>query len=284
VTASAIAALTQRVTELPRLPQAVTEVMLLLRHEQLSVQRCIALIERDQALAARTLRLANSAFYGVPGRVGSIGDAVRLLGLRTISGVLTAAALHHAIAVDACPEFDFERYWRHAIGVALATRALATIAGGDADEAFLAGLMHDIGQLVLAAYLPEQAGRALAMARACDLPAEQAETAVLGIAHARIGALVAAHWRLPSTITEAIASHHAPGRLAESQVPCLAGLIQVADAIVHALDIQGDDAEAVPTIEPTVWQRLKLSHCAALGIFSEVDRGLHGLSDILQAA
>ena len=83
-----LALLTKKVAQLPQLPAAVSEVMRALNSEGLSANRCIELIECDQSLAARTLRLANSAFYGVPGRVSSIGDAVRMLGLRTVSGVL----------------------------------------------------------------------------------------------------------------------------------------------------------------------------------------------------
>jgi HD-like signal output (HDOD) protein len=275
--------LTHQVTQLPPLPQAVLEVMRASRRPDLSARRSIELIECDPALAARTLRLANSAFYGVPGRVGSIGDAVRMLGLRTVSAVLASAALHNALRVDACPGFDFQVHWRHAIGAALAARALSSHAGLDADEAFLAGLMHDIGQLVLAAFLPKEAGLAIALARESDAPAETAELALLGIAHPHIGALVADHWHFPASITLAIERHHAPEPAAPGQRISMSGLVQVADAIAHSLDLNADPDEAVPPVAADVWQGLALGEADALRIFAATERGVREMSDALNA-
>ena len=279
-----IGTLTRHITALPPLPEAMTEVLLALNRSQLSAKRSIELIEHDPALAARTLRLANSAFYGVPGRVASIGDAVRMLGLRTVSGVLAAAAVHNTLRVGACPGFHFQAYWQHAIATALAARALAPIAGRDADEAFLAGLVHDIGQLALAAFQPGHASAALAQAQARDLPAEQAEQAVLGLAHPQVGALLAMHWHFPAPIVQAIAQHHAAEPAGPGQRVSLSGLVQAANAVAHALDLGADPQEAVPAIDKSVWQALALSPEAALRIFDEVERGTHEISALLHLA
>ena len=279
-----IAGLARRVTELPPLPQAVLEVMLVLQREQLSATRSIALIEQDQALAARVLRLANSAFYGMPGRVGSIGDAVRMLGLRTVASVLTAVAMHNAIRVDACAGFHFPDYWRHAIGSALAARALAGAAGCDADEAFLAGLMHDIGQLALAAFEPDKTASALALARSANLSAEGAELAVLGLSHPAVGARVAQHWRFPAAICQAIALHHTPEPASAGRRISLSGLVQLADAVAHGLDFNHDADEAVPAVAPAAWQCLGLSDAEALRILATVEQATREMSGILQAA
>ena len=276
--------LTQRITALPPLPEAMTAVLLALNRAQLSANRSIELIGHDPALAARLLRLANSAFYGVPGRVASIGDAVRMLGLRTVSGVLAAASVHNAIRIESCPGFDFQAYWQHAIACALAARALAPLAGLDADEAFLAGLMHDIGQLALAAFYPSHASAALAHAQANDLPPEHAEQAVLGIAHPQVGALLATHWHFPAPVVRAIAHHHAPEPAGNGQRLSLSGLVQVADAVAHALNIAADPDEAVPVIDAAVWQALALPQADAVHIFVEVARGTREISALLHQA
>ena len=273
--------LVQRITALPPLPEAMTEVLLALSRSQLSAKRSIELIEHDPALAARTLRLANSAFYGVPGRVACIGDAVRILGLRTVAGVLAAVAVHNTVRIESCPGFHFQAYWQHAIATALTARTLAPIAGHDADEAFLAALMHDIGQLALAAFYPNHASAALALARQHDLPAQQAEQTVLGIAHPQVGALLAAHWRLPPPIVRAIAHHHAPEPASPGQRLSLSGLVQVADAVAHALDLSADPHEAVPTIAAAVWQALGLQPDTALRMFEAVERGTQEISAML---
>jgi putative nucleotidyltransferase with HDIG domain len=273
----------QRVRELPPLPQALREVVRALQHENLSANRSIELIERDQALAARTLRIANSAFYGAPGRVARVGDAVRMLGLRTVSGVMTAAVLRGSLRVQSCPEFRFHDYWRHAIGTALAAQMLAPRAGLDADEAFIAGLLHDIGQLVLAAHYPQQARQALTKARQDDLGSEQAELAVFGLGHSTIGSMVAQHWRFPTAICQAIALHHRPEPAPSGQRVSLSGLVHVADAVAHALDLNQADDEAVPALQASVWQALAWDQAAALQLFSDVVVGVREMSEAMQA-
>lgn len=276
--------LAQRVTELPPLPKALVALMQLLRQDDFSVGQCVALIERDQALAARMLRLANSAFYGVPGRVGSIGDAVRILGVRTVWCVLTAAALHQQLRADGCPGFRFEHYWRHTMGAALAARGLALLLDHDPDEAFLAGLLHDVGQLVMATFSPEAAAKAIALAKADDSGPAVAESAVLGFDHAELGALVSGHWHFPPTITRAIALHHMPEPAPPDGFISLSGLVHVADSMAHALDLNADEAETVPPLAPQVWVGLPLSDTAVLQLLARTEEGVAHMSAALQGA
>ena len=244
------------VRALPAFPQALTEVMRALSHGELSSRRSIELIQHDQALAASTLRLANSAFYGAAGRVGSIGDAVRVLGLRTVAGVLTAATLHDRLRVDRCPEFDFEVYWRHAMASAVIAREVAALARHDADEAFLAGLLHDVGVLVLAAYEPTRATAVLSLARDRQLAVEQAEAQLLGVAHPQVGGLVARRWRFPAAIVEAIERHHEPRPIGPAGAISLPQLIQATEAMAHALVAPGEPPGPTPALAVHFWQRL----------------------------
>jgi HD-like signal output (HDOD) protein len=276
--------LVKQVSQLPPLPAAVTEVMLALNHEALSANRCIELIEQDPALAGRTLRLANSAFYGAPGRVGTIGDAVRMLGLRTVSGVLTAAATHQALSVDECEGFDFPTYWRNAIATGLAARALAPAAARNADEAFLAALMHNVGQLVMAVFYPAQAADALALARKSGCSAEVAENVILGFNHSCIGALVVEHWRFPPAIARAIAVHHSPEVEVSGESVSLSWLVRAACEVAHALDQKGNDATTALAKVSDVWSRLGLGQEDALRILATVETGTREMSDIMQAA
>lgn len=242
--------LAAQVQALPPLPQAMAEVMLALGNQSLSAQRSIALIESDPALAARTLRLANSAFYGMAGRVGSIGDAVRLLGLRTVASVLSAAALHGLLKQPACPGFDFEAYWHHAIATALTARALAPLAGVDPDQAFLAGLMHDVGQLVLAAQLPADTQATIEHARRAGQRMHEAELALLGVSHAQVGAWVARHWHFPAAIVSAIECHHDPHEPIDGQAPGLLAVVQLANVLA------GEVMAARPAEVPSSMQAL----------------------------
>jgi|JI8StandDraft_1071087.scaffolds.fasta_scaffold188355_2 HD-like signal output (HDOD) protein len=259
------------VRALPPFPEALIEVMRALEHGELSARRSIELIEHDQALAASTLRLANSAFYGAAGRVGSIGDAVRVLGLRTVAGVLTAATLHDTLRVDQCPEFDFGIYWRHAMASAVIARELASLARHDADEAFLAGLMHDVGVLVLAAYEPTRATAVLSLARERQMAVEQAESQLLGVAHPLVGGLVAQRWRFPASIVEAIERHHEPMPKGPASAVTLPQLIQATEAMAHALAAPGEPVRPLPPLALDFWHRLEQAPEGLLPLLAKLE-------------
>jgi putative nucleotidyltransferase with HDIG domain len=276
--------LARRVSQLPPLPQAVQAVALALQRDDLSARKCIALIEQDPALAARTLRLANSAFYGSAGRVGSVVDAVRMLGLRTVSSLLSAAAMHGLLPAQACPGFDFTRYWSHAVATGLAARALAGAAALDPDHAFLAGLMHDIGQLVLSVLQPMEAAAALALAQSSSCSAAEAEQAVLGYTHGALGALVATHWQFPADIVQAIAEHHLAGAVPGPRGLTLRELVQLADGIAVALDKRGHAPEVAVAPTGAAWDSLALAAGEAEGIFTSVADAAREMAQALTVA
>lgn len=201
-----VQALARQVQALPPLPDALQAVLEAMQQENGTLRRSITLIERDQALTASVLRLANSVFYGVPGQVHRIDDAIRLLGLRNVAAVLSASALRQSLRTDACAPFSFRGYWSHALLSAMAARALALRSGAQPDAAFLGGLMHTLGLLVLAALLPEPTGQALVLARQRHIADEEAEHAVLGFSHRPLGALLLARWRFPDDVVQAVAS------------------------------------------------------------------------------
>lgn len=263
----------RRVRDLPPLPQAVLEVLQVLRDDRLSSERCVRLIEQDPALAARTLRLANSAFYGAAGRVRRIGDAVSMLGLRTVSAALAAVSLAQAVPRGRCPHLAFDSYWRHAVATALAARRCAQHLGQDAEEAFLAGLVHDVGRLVLAAYFPEASAAVAARVAEQDCAVHEAEQALFGFDHGRVGAWLAQHWHFPDTIVAAIDRHHAPQPNPADGLS-LDGLIHVADAMAHGLDVSREASEVVPLVAPWAWSALALDEGALLALFQRVEQDL----------
>lgn len=274
--------LASRVRALPALPQAALDALAALRDDDSSAEHCGTLLGRDQAIAARVLKLANSAFYGVPGRVGSVRDAVLLLGRRPLISVLTVAAVSGQFDPKRCPGFDFAGFWRHAIGVALTARALARFSGDDADLAFTTGLLHDIGRLVLATQF-STAYAAVADALAHHDDPVSAERSVLGTDHVEAGGLVAAHWRFPPPVVSALLGHHAPVA-AEGGGASLADLLHVADAVVHALDLAGAEGESVPLVDAASWQRVLVPDKDWLIIFAATESGVATLAAALGLA
>ena len=265
------------VRDLPPLPSVVLELVESLGHDDLSAAQYAAKISRDQALAAKTLRLANSSFYGRGGQVRSVAEAIGVLGLRTVRGVVTAAGL--AGSFRRHPGFDHDAFWRHSIGSALCAQALAgELRRHDVDLAFTVGLLHDIGRLALASAFAPAYAQAEQWRRDKDCPACEAECAVLGLDHAEVGGLIARQWNFAPAIVEAIREHHAPR--ADAGLT-LTGTAHVGDAIAHALGLAGDADEAVPPLVLPVWAACRLDDAACMRLFAHTEAQFQALCDAL---
>lgn len=213
-------------------------------------------IGRDQALTARVLRVANSPFYGLANKVGTIGDAVVVLGFRAVRSMVLAVGVNNAFHGECCPGFDAPAYLRHCLLVGALARRLAPASGYHDEIAFVAGLLHDVGELVLAANFAERYDEVLAYRNRHDCFLVVAERAVLGIDHAEVGGLLAEAWHFPAFLHEAITAHHRP---AMPGYASLADLIHVADAIAHGLGVTCRPDEMVMPIDPGAWQRLGMN-------------------------
>ena len=229
------------VRDLPALPAAVFELLELLGRDDVGTPALVAKISLDQALTAKTLRLANSSFYGMPRHVASVSDATAVLGLRTVRVVLTAAALHGSFKPPECAGFEFMAFWRHAVSTAVCARLIANEIGADAEAAFTAGLLHDIGKLILASSHPGRYAEVLAQHAHSGAPLRAVEAEWLGIDHSQVGTRVAEHWRFPKLIVDAITDHHAPSP--DSTAFALVRIVHVAVLLARAL---GTGAPAAP--------------------------------------
>ena len=273
-----------RVKVLPPLPHAVFALRAALADDAVRVERVVAAIANDQALTIAALRLANSSFYGVRGRVATLRDAVQILGLGTLSAAVTTAAVMAAFDPRDCPAFDFDASWRHAIATALSAQALAVARGLDGETAYVSGLLHDIGRLVLAVHYP--VAFAESMQRVADDDAFQvdAERATLGIDHAEIGAMVAGHWGLAPAVVDAIRHHHdlpdtAAGSTGAHPGPALqqVDLVHLADNITYALGLSMSEDEMVPPLSIDAWERMGLSSDELDRLFVSVESRMQGV-------
>jgi putative nucleotidyltransferase with HDIG domain len=269
-----------RVRELPSLPKAIHEITLALNDENLCLESFTRKVAIDPALVTRILRAANSPFYGMSGTIGSVQDAVRLIGLRTVGAMLTTAAIVHSIAPPSCNGFRFREFWDHSLATAICSQELARGCGASPSVAFTAGLLHDIGQLALATYYPRELGAALAYCQDDDCPMYEAERRMLGITHSEVGAWIATHWHFSDDVVAAIRQHHDP-LAAGAPKADLADIVHCADGIVCALDIGGVENCIVPPLQPAAWERLQLSPDVYLQLFERVEAGFHGLRDAL---
>ncbi|MCR4418996.1 MAG: HDOD domain-containing protein [Clostridia bacterium] len=227
--------LVAKVEDLPALPVVVGQVMRLTEDPDSTAMDLGAVIGRDQALTARVLRLANSAYYGFPRRVGTVTEAVVLLGFNTIRNLVLAASVSNVLLREA-PGYQLARgeLWRHSLTSAMAARLLARkVRYRGAEEAFVAGLLHDIGKLVLSQYVGETYAQIWERVTQERLPFMEAERATLGFDHAQAGGLVAEKWNLPEALVEAVSLHHQPA--AATKQPMLAVLAHAGDALALML-------------------------------------------------
>jgi len=195
----------------PAMPGAALKLMTLADAPGTTIQQIEDILRQDPGLTANLLKLANSAYFGIPSKVGSVRQALMLLGLKRLIQLVVATCAS-AIIDRGVPGYDLPagELWRHSLAVSVAAKGLAgELKLRAADEIFTAGLLHDIGKLILGQFVQEeypQIERALAQGMAF----EAAEKAVIGIDHAEIGAHVLAQWALPDNIVHAVRWHHAP--------------------------------------------------------------------------
>ena len=242
--------------DLPVLPAAVLELLRLVRRDDIDTTTLAAKISYDPALTAKTLRLANSSFYGMPRHVTSVSDATVVLGMRTVRTLVTAATLAGSFKAPACEGFDFPGFWQHAISAAVSAKLVAAAIGFDGETAFTAALLHDVGQLVLATGFPAQFAQVLAQRSVSEIAACDAERACLGIDHATLGALLAERWHFPCEIVEAISHHHAPPKIGSAAK--LVHIVYVAGTLAHLLGLDERSAQAMPDGCNEIWTGMGL--------------------------
>ena len=223
----------KRLRDLPTLPSVVLDLISSFGREDVDVTTLAEKMSRDQAIAAKILRLANSSFYGLPAKVKTVKQAIVVLGFDSARALAVASNVIDSFG-GAGRQVDMAGFWRHSIAAALCAKNLARQANLDQDAAFIAGLLHDIGRLVLAISFPEQYARVIAEYDDTGLSA--LELRVLGVDHEHAGQLLAAAWKFPPVIQRAIGRHHAPAAADLADIP---GVVHVANGLVHALDPNG---------------------------------------------
>jgi HD-like signal output (HDOD) protein/ActR/RegA family two-component response regulator len=200
----------------PSPPSIYFQVVETIASPYTSVEKVGEIISQDPAIAAKLMQLANSAVFGLQLEVNRPAEAVAYIGLETTQALVLFA---HSFAVFdqlQFPDFSVESLWGHSVTTGRFSQAIAQSPNDQqtvADQAFSAGLLHDLGKLLLAANLPEKYSQVLALARERRLSLSEAETEHFGACHAEIGACLLSIWGLPKAIVEAVALHHHPSRL-----------------------------------------------------------------------
>jgi HD-like signal output (HDOD) protein len=246
-------------TTLPSLPTIYHQIVETVQAPDSSLHKVGEIIGRDMSMTAKILQLVNSAFFGLGRQVSDPAQAVCLLGLDTIRSLVLSMHCFTYFDQTRLREFALDRLWEHSMATRACARIIARVEGCErqvADDAFIAGLLHDVGKLILAANLPGQYGDVLALVQDQEMAMWQAERATFGASHAGTGAYLLGIWGLPDAIVEALAFHHHPAACADRRFSPLTA-VHVANALVHEADV-GHTADASVPVD--------LEYLAALGL------------------
>jgi putative nucleotidyltransferase with HDIG domain len=246
------------VRTLPTLPQVVMELIASLGDDDCDIDRVARSIARDPAITAKTLRLANSSFYGLSRQVHSIEQAITILGFSAVRNIASTTGLVAGVSKlgAAAGEADVRAFWRHSLACAVAARELAPLLQASAAVAYTCGLLHDVGKLLLMTRFSAPYAQVLGSPAYLNQPGVAAEQAALGVDHAQLGALMAQQWQLPEDMQDAIACHHRLG----SCTSALASTVAAANVLAHGLLATAQEASALhPALSASLWQPLQMS-------------------------
>lgn len=253
-------AILHRMDKLPALPVVYQQVLEQMVREDASIGEIGKLIEKDPALSAKVLQIVNSAYMGVRNPVSNLVQACSMLGLENLKNVVLMAEVFALPKGKALPKgFNVDELWNHSLAVGECARAIASNETSDKnviDRAFTSGLLHEVGQLILATRLTEPFGKTLEYAAENRLQLVDAEQKILGITHAQIGSYLLELWGLPDTVIEAIAFHIHPSScptedysLVESGYAVMEESKFTALTAVHAANYFCEESDASVTVK-----------------------------------
>jgi putative nucleotidyltransferase with HDIG domain len=262
------------------MPSAAAQVIQLVQDPSASIASLRRAIELDPGLTSNVLRLANSAYLGSPRSVRSVRDALVRLGTNRVFQLVIAAAVA-PVAQQTVRGYDLPpgALWHHSVAVAVGTTELAAAAGRrPPDHAFTAGLLHDIGKIVLGTFLEVDAAPIMQLAFEEHLSFELAEQRILGIHHAELGARVLEGWHLPPPIVEVVRWHHQPESYPGDTL--VVDLVHMADALalVSGIGAGSDGLNYRPSA--AVLSRLRVTTAVAEGVVCRMLDGLRELREL----
>lgn len=241
-------------TELASFPDIFFRIKEVLEDEAASADRIAKVVSTDMSLAAKLIKLVNSPLYGFPQTIDSITRAVALVGAKELSTLaLGISAINYF--KDIPPELiDMKSFWRHSIACGIFAKILAgTQTGLPPERFFIAGLLHDVGRLILFKKLPYASSEAMLFSRENSIPLVEAELTVMDFCHTDISAPLLKAWKFPQTLADMINFHHSP---MEFPNPLDPAVIHVADNLANAVEISQGGMYVMPTLDEQAWELL----------------------------
>ncbi|MGV8074895.1 MAG: HDOD domain-containing protein [Syntrophobacteraceae bacterium] len=241
VDSRALSAITARIDSFPALPITVNQVIRLTANPRSTTEDLEKVIITDQSLTATILKLANSAFFGYSRKVGSLDQALKILGFSEIRNLVLAKAVFSSFRkLNGTAQFDIARFWEHSFLCGLAARLLGKAFKKGGDDLFVAGLIHDIGKLLIYVALPAEFTRIMEAAGTLNSSTHAVERNIVGCAHDEVGMSLLDRWLFPENLIEAVHFHHRPEQA--TSFPVFAAVVHLADILAyHGAVPEGSD-------------------------------------------
>lgn len=255
--------------KLPSLPIIFNQINEAIEDPKSSAANIANIINTDAGLCAQILAIVNGAFYGLSSKVDSISRAVAIIGTKQLSTLSIGTCALNVFKDIPSDLIDMKSFWKHNIGCGIIARIIASHKNHSLTERFfLAGLLHDIGRLVMLQSLPLQMKEALLMAVQTNGLLYEAENKVIGFDHALIGGLLVKEWKLPAMFETSISYHHQPS---QCENPLDAAIVHISDVMTHALSIGTSGEQYVPPLDAEAWEEIGLPLAALSATVEQAD-------------
>ncbi|HUH67270.1 MAG TPA: HDOD domain-containing protein [Syntrophales bacterium] len=264
----------ENIGSLPTVPETLRKLSRIMEKQNVSLTEIAGFVQSDPALTFRILKMVNSAVYGFPGRIASVSHAIMLLGLNVVKGLLLGVSVFELM------QKAMTGLYEHSMGCAAAARIIAQKKGlREPEEAYVAGLIHDIGKVVMALEFTKAYEAALASADAEHISISQAEKKFFAENHPALGGYLAERWRFPKKLSEAILYHHQP----RSAVlfPLETAIVHVADILTKARGLGFSGDQVVPIVDDAAFDRLALSEQDIIDVFQELEGSIEATQEVL---
>ncbi|CAK0764972.1 HDOD domain-containing protein [Gammaproteobacteria bacterium] len=263
--------LVQQAGTIPSLPQIFYQLVAIIDDPNICLSDIAKVIADDTSLAARLLRISNSAMFNFPSRINTISQAITVIGTQQIRDLVLATSVISIFKGISSELVDMESFWRHSIACGIGARAIATLRRAvNVEQFYVLGLLHDIGLLLSVTLVPEQANIAL---KRCQQNGEllyRAEREVFGFNHGGLGAALLKTWRLPDVIQESVGCHHVP--TAASAYPEAAAIVHLAEIIAQGLSLGNSGEHWVAPLDQKAWRTLALPEGSITTVVNILDQ------------
>lgn len=272
-----VAKVKDSIEKMPPLSPVVHKIIIVANDVTSSAQQLTDVIQLDPVLTAKVIRMVNSAYFGLPQEIKSLKQAVVMLGINTIKNVALSSALMGKIALKK-GVLDPEEFWKHSIGVAVASKLIAQRLGVDKkllEEFFIAGLIHDIGKVLMNNFFPDEMKQIIDTSQSQGGLIIDIEKNLLGLTHEEIGIAIGKKWNFENNLLYAVGRHHIPVLKGDSAIYSM--VVHVADTFAKVMKVGFSGNYVIDAIDEAIWQ--------TLGISEEiVFEALAPLSDEIQKA